>query len=181
MPNLPQLGLRENTWWLELGTWGPARRNLKEKHGAPCALRTSALWFRWRSAVELHPGLQSISLSSLIEPSMNQEGTFAALSTFQWMTPRWDGRIDLLSAHSSPFFILTLLCLHIYSPFDPLQIYSSLYLSSLFGRPSNFRLAVGFFSLFHMNHNNHLIPTTVSCYLSTSFPSFSFLRQLPFV
>lgn len=52
MPNLPQLGSRENTWWLELGTWGPARRNLKEKHGAPCATRTSALWFRWRSAVE---------------------------------------------------------------------------------------------------------------------------------
>lgn len=173
MPNLPQLGSRENTWWLELGTWGLARRNLKEKHGAPCALRTSALWFRWRSAVELHPGLQSISLSSLIEPSMNQEGTFAALSTFQWLTPRWDGRIDLLSAHSSPFFILTLLCLHIYSPFYPLQIYSSLYLSSLFGRPSNFRLAVGFFSYFIW------IIITISSSLPS--PVISPLPSLPFL
>lgn len=184
MPKLPQLGRGKTPgdWSLAHGARPGAiwKRNMGPhvpQGPVPCGLGGGQRWSpRW-----LHPGLQSISLSGLIEPSMNQEGTFAALSTFQWMTPQWDRRIDLLSAHSSPFLVLTLLCLHIYSPFYPLQIFSSLYLSSLFGRPSNFRLAAGFFFLFHMNHNNHLILTTVSCYLSTSSPSFSFLRQLPLV
>lgn len=151
---------------------GPARRNLKEKHGAPCALRTSALWFRWRSAVELHPGLQSISLSSLIEPS-----------TFN------------ISVNDSPVrrknrLAFSPLISFLY-PYTPLPAYLFSFLSSadiLFSLPFQsvrqaIQLQIGcrFFFLFHMNHNNHLILTTVSCYLSTSFPSFSFLRQLPLV